>query len=63
MTPLMRMSRSCTPWLCVIRGEAYIVASEVGIRFWGSTILDNQFLPDIFRYIICFGKVGAANVD
>ena len=29
MPPLMKMSRSCTPWLCVIGGEA----SKVGISF------------------------------
>ena len=35
MQPLMKMSRSCTSWLCVIGDEtceAYI-ASEVGISF------------------------------
>ena len=32
MPPLMKMSRSCTPWLCVIDG-GYLrsIASEVGI--------------------------------
>ena len=35
MPPLMKMSRSCTPWLCVIirRRDLRSIASEVGISF------------------------------
>ena len=32
MPPLMKMSRSCTPWLCVIR-DLRSITSELGISF------------------------------
>ena len=47
MPPLMKMSSSCTPWLCVI-GGLRSMPSEVGISFGAvSTIIPNLHL----RYV------------
>ena len=29
MLPLIKMSRSCTPWLCVIGGETFLDSQEM----------------------------------
>ena len=43
MPPLMKISRSCTPWLCVIGGET-CVASEVGISFGAAQLILTDIL-------------------
>ena len=40
--PRIKMSRLCTPWLCVIGGNLRSIASEVGISSWAAqSILTN----------------------
>ena len=58
MPPLMKMSRSCTSWLCV-RRDLRNIAMRSGHKFWGSTINPNRHI----WYVKGFGEIGAANVD
>ena len=51
MTPLMKMSRSCTPWLCAI-GDMQRIASEVGINL-------GQYSQSILTNILGMSKVSS----
>ena len=59
MPPLMKMSRSCTPWLCDRRQDLRSIASEVGIRL--GPVQSN--LKRRLWYAKGFNKTGAVNVD
>ena len=59
MPLLMKMSRSCTPWSCVLEGETASMASEVIISFGGVQLI----LTGILKHVKGFGKMGATNVD
>ena len=44
MPLLMKISMSCTPWLCVIAGETAEHSYRIGHKLWGSTINQTEIL-------------------